>query len=290
MLLRSSLWKEKIRQKWAEGEVKKWCSVNGSCSQPCGKFWKSTDPSEVSGVEARGQGLYTAWQAVIQDSLSWKGGMTLANQLERFNSQSGLAAKICCQGHYQQLQQLIFYFWSGSVGVLGDAEEEPHILLTLFWRPIIEWKRTRFHFLLESKYHETPKWWGVQRNGSRLTGSTVQLYLPCVNYLGRGGPLYMNALKMLKRQGEEVHSCDKCDWKSSSGDKNVSGEAANWIIPLSFILEDDTSCGDHDASWVPAKMDAWPPVLSTPCTHEDCSLICGFGHDLQSLSLPATYS
>lgn len=64
--------------------------------------------------------------------------MTLANQLERYNSQSGLAAKIYCQGHYQQLQQLIFYFCSGSVGALGVAEEESHILLTLFWRPMIE--------------------------------------------------------------------------------------------------------------------------------------------------------
>lgn len=65
----------------------------------------------------------------------------------------------------------------------------------------------------------------VQLNGSRLIGSNVQLYLSCVNYLSHDGPLYTNALKTPKRQGEEVHSCNKCDWKSSLGDKNVSGDA-----------------------------------------------------------------
>lgn len=65
----------------------------------------------------------------------------------------------------------------------------------------------------------------VQHNGSRLMESNVQLYLPCVNHLSHGGPLYVNASKLLERQGEEVHSCNKCGWESSLGDKNVSGEA-----------------------------------------------------------------
>lgn len=38
-----------------------------------------------------------------------------------------------------------------------------------------------------------------------------------IAHFSDGSPLYRNALKMPSRQVEEVHSCNRCDWKSLLG-------------------------------------------------------------------------
>lgn len=123
--------------------------------------------------------------------------------------------------------------------------------------------------------------------------------------ISHSNPLSWTALKELWRQVEEVHSYNKFDWESEeTAPRTCAHNILWWHQEIKMLV------GKHsELSYIPVlhprrcyflwwsqcmlgacQDGCMATVLSTPCTHQDCSLICGCDHNLQRLSLLTTYS